>query len=78
MNEVANGIAGREDVEIAMIPRGTGWDFARTYAIPHALDGAIDVALAGLRERSTSAGRATGPGTAATASRTSRTWPVPA
>ena len=33
MNEVANGIAGREDVEIAMIPRGTGWDFARTYAI---------------------------------------------
>ena len=47
MNEVANGIAGREDVEIAMIPRGTGWDFARTYAIPHALDGAIDVALTG-------------------------------
>ena len=47
VNEVANGIAGREDVEIAMIPRGTGWDFARTYAIPHALDGAIDVALTG-------------------------------
>ena len=30
-----------------MIPRGTGWDFARTYKIPHKLDGAIDVALTG-------------------------------
>ena len=47
MNEVANGIAGRDDVEIAVIPRGTGWDFARTYKIPHKLDGAIDVALDG-------------------------------
>ena len=27
VNEVANGIAGRDDVEIAVIPRGTGWDF---------------------------------------------------
>ena len=47
VNEVANGIAGREDVEIAVIPRGTGWDFSRTYKIPHKLDGAIDVALTG-------------------------------
>ena len=47
MNEVANGIAGRDDVEIAVIPRGTGWDFVRTYGIPHKLDGAIRVALAG-------------------------------
>src|SRR4029079_1961093 len=45
VNEVANGIAGRDDVEIAVIPRGTGWDFSRTYKIPHKLDGAIDVAL---------------------------------
>ena len=78
VNEVANGIAGRDDVEIAVIPRGTGWDFARTYAIPHKLDGAIDVALTGRRGRSTSAARATAPGTAATASRTSRTSPAPA
>ena len=47
VNEVANGVAGREDVEIAMIPCGTGWDFARTYAIPHKLDRAIEVALSG-------------------------------
>jgi YegS/Rv2252/BmrU family lipid kinase len=45
--EVANGIAGRDDVEIAVIPRGTGWDFSRTYEIPHKLDGAISVALEG-------------------------------
>jgi YegS/Rv2252/BmrU family lipid kinase len=47
VNEVANGIAGRDDVEIAVIPRGTGWDFVRTYGIPHKLEGAIDVALTG-------------------------------
>ena len=47
VNEVANGIAGRDDVELAVIPRGTGWDFSRTYKIPHKLDGAIDVALTG-------------------------------
>ena len=60
MNEVANGIAGREDVEIAVIPRGTGWDFARTYKIPHKLDGAVDVALTG-RARTIDLGRATLP-----------------
>ena len=57
VNEVANGIAGRDDVEIAVIPRGTGWDFARTYKIPHKLDGAVDVALTG-RPRTIDLGRA--------------------
>lgn len=57
VNEVANGIAGREGVEIAVIPRGTGWDFARTYKIPHKLDGAVDVALGG-RARTIDLGRA--------------------
>ena len=57
VNEVANGIAGRDDVEIALIPRGTGWDFARTYGIPHKLDGAIEVALTG-RPRTIDLGRA--------------------
>ncbi len=47
VNEVANGIAGRTDVEVAVIPRGTGWDFVRTYGIPHKLEGAIEVALTG-------------------------------
>jgi YegS/Rv2252/BmrU family lipid kinase len=47
VNEVANGIAQR-DVEVAVIARGTGWDFIRTYGVPHKLEGAIDVALNGV------------------------------
>jgi YegS/Rv2252/BmrU family lipid kinase len=57
VNEVANGIVGRAEVEIAVIPRGTGWDFVRTYGIPHAFDGAVDVALTG-RPRTIDLGRA--------------------
>lgn len=41
-----------------MIPRGTGWDFVRTYEIPHKLDGAIAVAL-GERTRTIDLGRVT-------------------
>ena len=47
VNEVANGIA-EQDVEIAVIARGTGWDFIRTYDIPHKIEDAIDVALNGV------------------------------
>ena len=47
VNEVVNGIAGAESVELAVIPRGTGWDFVRTHGIPRDLDAAIDVALTG-------------------------------
>jgi YegS/Rv2252/BmrU family lipid kinase len=47
VNEVANGVAQR-DVEIAVIPRGTGWDFARSQRIPRKVDEAIDVALDGV------------------------------
>lgn len=47
VNEVANGIYDLPEVEIAVIARGTGWDFIRTYGIPHAIDGAIEVALTG-------------------------------
>jgi diacylglycerol kinase (ATP) len=46
LNEVVNGIAER-DVELAVIPRGTGWDFVRTYGIPRRIDRAVDVALHG-------------------------------
>ncbi|MBA3347206.1 MAG: diacylglycerol kinase family lipid kinase [Actinobacteria bacterium] len=46
VNEVANGVHDL-DAEIAVLARGTGWDFIRTYGIPHGLDGAIDVALNG-------------------------------
>ena len=58
VNEVVNGIAGREGVEIAVIPRGTGWDFARSLGIPHATDKAIAVALGG-QARAIDLGRAT-------------------
>ena len=47
VNEVVNGLSTADDVELAVVPRGTGWDFVRTFDIPRDLDGAIDVALAG-------------------------------
>ena len=56
MNEIANGVAGL-DVELAVIPRGTGWDFVRTYGIPRRLEGAVEVALHG-RTREIDLGRA--------------------
>ena len=56
VNEIANGIAGL-DVELAVIPRGTGWDFVRTYGIPRGFDGAVKVALGG-RPREVDLGRA--------------------
>ena len=46
VNEVANGIAGL-DVELAVVARGTGWDFVRTYGIPRKLEDAVEVALNG-------------------------------
>jgi YegS/Rv2252/BmrU family lipid kinase len=46
VNEIVNGIAGL-DVELAVIPRGTGWDFVRTYGIPRKLEAAVEVALRG-------------------------------
>jgi diacylglycerol kinase (ATP) len=57
VHEVANGIAERDGVDIAVIPRGTGWDFARSLALPHSLDAAIRVALEG-RTRTIDLGRA--------------------
>jgi diacylglycerol kinase (ATP) len=47
VNEVAQGLAGRPGVELAVIPRGTGWDFARTYGIPRRLEDAVAVARDG-------------------------------
>ena len=58
VNEVVQGLAGREGVELAVIPRGTGWDFVRTYGIPRELDDAIAVAREG-RARQIDLGRAT-------------------
>ena len=36
-----------DDVELAIVPRGTGWDFVRTFEIPRKLDSAFDAALHG-------------------------------
>ncbi|HXF97717.1 MAG TPA: diacylglycerol kinase family protein [Gaiellaceae bacterium] len=47
VHEVVNGIAGREGVELAWIPRGTGWDLARTLRIPRDVDAALAVAREG-------------------------------
>ena len=47
VNEVVNGSAGAEGVELAVIARGTGWDFVRTYGIPRELEQAVEVALSG-------------------------------
>ena len=47
VNEVVNGIADAHGVELAVISRGTGWDFVRTFDIPRDLDAAVDVALTG-------------------------------
>jgi YegS/Rv2252/BmrU family lipid kinase len=47
VNEVVNGIAGSEGVELAVLPRGTGWDFVRTFGIPRDLEGAVAIALDG-------------------------------
>jgi diacylglycerol kinase (ATP) len=57
VNEIVQGLAGRDGVELAVIPRGTGWDFVRTYGIPRRLEDAVAVALGG-RVREIDLGRA--------------------
>jgi len=48
VNEVANGLAGLgRQPEVAIVPRGTGWDFSRTFGIPRKIDDAVQVALEG-------------------------------
>lgn len=58
VNEVVNGLAGAEGVELAIVHRGTGGDFVRTFGIPHGLEAALDVAQGG-RAREIDLGRAT-------------------
>jgi YegS/Rv2252/BmrU family lipid kinase len=47
VNEIVQGLAGRDGVELAVIPRGTGWDFVRTYGIPRRFEDAVAVAREG-------------------------------
>jgi diacylglycerol kinase (ATP) len=58
VNEVVNGIAGLEGVEIAIVHRGTGGDFIRSFGIPRKLEEALDLARAG-RTQKVDLGRAT-------------------
>jgi diacylglycerol kinase (ATP) len=58
VHEVVNGIAGRDGVELAVVPRGTGWDFARGHGIPKRVDDALRIARDGTA-RSFDLGRAT-------------------
>jgi diacylglycerol kinase (ATP) len=57
VNEVVNGLAGADGAELAVIPRGTGADFVRTFGIPSDLEDAVRVALDG-RARKIDLGRA--------------------
>jgi len=48
VNEVVNGIWDLADSpELAVIPRGTGWDFVRTFGIPRRIEAAAAIALGG-------------------------------
>jgi len=48
VNEVANGLAGLDRApEVAILPRGTGWDFVRTFGIPRDVAAAVSIALTG-------------------------------
>jgi diacylglycerol kinase (ATP) len=47
VHEVVQGVAGRDGIELAMIPRGTGWDFARTHEITKNLGDALRIAKEG-------------------------------
>jgi diacylglycerol kinase (ATP) len=59
VNEVANGLVGLDAApELAVVPRGTGWDFVRTYGIPRGIEEAAEVALTG-DVRTIDLGRAT-------------------
>ncbi len=57
VNEIVNGLAGAEGTELAVVPRGTGADFVRTFGIPRKLEDAVRVALEG-RSRTIDLGRA--------------------
>jgi YegS/Rv2252/BmrU family lipid kinase len=48
VHEVVNGLAALEHPpELAVIPRGTGWDFVRTFRIPRDIEAAVEIALSG-------------------------------
>jgi YegS/Rv2252/BmrU family lipid kinase len=58
VNEAVNGLMAAEgtDVELGIIPRGTGTDLVRTLGIPSDLDAAVEIARSG-HPRTIDAGR---------------------
>jgi diacylglycerol kinase (ATP) len=55
LNEIVNGVAG-SDIELAVIPLGTGMDFGRTYGIATRFEDAVRIAVEGV-PRAIDAGR---------------------
>jgi YegS/Rv2252/BmrU family lipid kinase len=48
VHEVASGLSGLpEPPPVAIVPRGTGWDFVRTFGIPRTIEAAARIALEG-------------------------------
>ncbi len=79
VNEVVNGMASSDaPAELAVIPRGTGVDFVRTFDIPASSTTPSGSLLQAAREPSTSAARHIARGAATKPSRTSQTSPAPA
>ena len=58
VNEAVNGLVGRDGVELAVLPRGTGTDFVRSFGIPTDVVAAAQIAMTG-RTRTLDAGRVT-------------------
>ena len=60
VNEAVNGLvgAGRQGVELAVLPRGTGTDFVRSFGIPGDIEAAARIAVEG-RTRVLDAGKVT-------------------
>ena len=49
VNEVVNGLVDiPSPPSLAVVPRGTGWDFVRTFGIPRTIEDAARVALGGV------------------------------
>ena len=58
VNEAVNGLIGRDGVELAVLPRGTGTDFVRSFGIPTDVEQAARIVVEG-RTRTIDAGKVT-------------------
>ncbi len=58
VNEAVNGLVGRAGVELAVLPRGTGTDFVRSFGIPRDVEQAARIVVEG-RTRTIDAGKIT-------------------